>query len=101
MIFCVYAIRSSKGKRIYIGQCGDIEARLRRHNSGAVPSSRSDRPWTLVALQIARSRNEARWIEYQRKKSRGRRNRWLNGYVVPTKIPQLGYAPEGGLIARE
>jgi hypothetical protein len=36
----------------------------------------------LVAIQIAESRGEARWNEYQLKKSRGKRNRWLQGHAI-------------------
>jgi len=76
-MFFVYAIRSDTGNRIYIGQAKDVERRLKYHNSGYVRSTFQDRPWVLVAKQGVESRNEARWLERQLKRSAGRRDKWL------------------------
>ena len=73
----VYAIRSMKKDRIYIGQTADIDARMKYHNSGYVKSTRKDRPWRLVAFETIESKNEARWLERALKRSRGKRLRWI------------------------
>ena len=47
----VYILYSEKRSRYYVGQTTDIEKRLKRHNLGVVPSTKSGTPWKLV-LQI-------------------------------------------------
>jgi four helix bundle protein len=66
--FYVYGIKSSRTGRVYVGQGKDDRQRLRQHNAGHVSSTRTDRPWTLVAEQTVETRAQARWIEYQLKK---------------------------------
>lgn len=67
--------------RVYIGQTGDIEQRLRSHNSGRVKSTKDGVPWELVALEDIKDRATARWIERGLKKSKGRRNKWMACYA--------------------
>jgi putative endonuclease len=76
-MFNVYAIESLANRRIYIGHTADIDQRLKYHNSGYVKSTAQDRPWSLVALEKAASKNEARWLERSLKESRGKRIKWL------------------------
>jgi predicted GIY-YIG superfamily endonuclease len=94
MTFCVYGIRGSNDKRTYIGQCEYLLERLGRHNSGSVKSTASNRPWILIAVQFFETRAAARWVEYQLKKSRGKRNKWLRQNAVD-QGSRWGYAPEG------
>ena len=63
--------------RVYIGFTSDMIKRLKYHNSGYVKSTSQARPWEIIALEMIKTRDEARWIEYSLKKSRGRRIRWL------------------------
>jgi putative endonuclease len=76
-MFYVYAIRSEKKKRTYIGQAADVEVRLHAHNRGYVCSTAADRPWVVIKRQSFPTRAEARWFEFQLKRSRGTRLRWL------------------------
>ncbi len=73
----VYALRSSRKGRIYIGQTKDLLRRIQWHNMGYVRSTRNDRPWELIAFEEVKSINEARWIENGLKRSRGKRIKWL------------------------
>jgi len=82
MPFYVYGIKSGRTNRVYIGQAEDIRQRLLQHNAGYVSSTEADRPWTLVAEQMVETRAEARWIEHELKKSRGKRERWLRRYAI-------------------
>lgn len=82
MPFYVYGIKSSRTNHVYIGQAKDIRQRLLQHNAGHVSSTKTDRPWTLVAGQTIQTQAEARWIEYQLKKSRGKRERWLRRHAI-------------------
>jgi WD40 repeat protein len=51
-------------------------------NEGEVKSTRSHRPWRLVAVQEVESRAKATWIEKQLKHSHGTRLRWMKRYGV-------------------
>lgn len=73
----VYALQSVLKKRIYIGQTKDLNRRLQYHNNGAVKSTSKDKPWELIAFQKVESISEARWIERDLKRSRGKRIRWI------------------------
>ena len=76
-MFFVYAIQSPSKNRVYIGHTKDLDERLDYHNSGYVESTSSDIPWRLVAYQEFNNRSEARWLERKLKKSKGRRNKWI------------------------
>lgn len=77
MNFVVYAIQARSG-HIYVGQTQDIVARLALHNAGQIASTRAERPWSLVKATPFATRNEARYFEWQLKRSRGRREKWLS-----------------------
>ena len=72
----VYAIENAV-ERIYVGQTGDWEARLKSHNNGLVRSTQKDGPWRLVAMEKCATQSEARWLEFQIKRSRGKRIKWV------------------------
>ena len=73
----VYAIKSSLSQRIYFGQTSNIAKRIMTHNAGYVKSTINETPWELIAYQAVSTREEARWIEYNLKKSLGKRNKWI------------------------
>ncbi len=81
-VFYVYSIRSHSHGRTYIGQTYDLNKRLQSHNSGHVRSTAKDRPWELLAIEEFGTREEARWLERQLKKSRGKRESWMNAHYV-------------------
>ena len=76
MSFIVYAIQSVSG-RIYVGQTADVTKRLVLHNAGAVKSTKHDRPWQLLKIQIFDTREQARYFEWCLKRSQGKRQKWL------------------------
>jgi putative endonuclease len=76
-MFWVYGIKSESSGRIYIGQTSNLETRMKQHSAGKVLSTQNDCPWSLVALKGFETRREARWLEFQLKKSRGRRLKWI------------------------
>jgi putative endonuclease len=76
-MFTVYAIQSLSAKRIYIGQTKDLSKRLQYHNLGYVKSTSRTRPWKLIAFVRVNSSSEARWVERELKKSRGKRMKWI------------------------
>jgi putative endonuclease len=49
--YFVYAIKSEKDGRIYVGMSSNPEKRLLEHNSGSVFSTKGFRPWILIFLE--------------------------------------------------
>lgn len=94
-MFCVYAIQSTINAHIiYVGQTQSIETRLAEHNAGRVRSTRKHKSWRIIKLTPCETREEARWLEHQLKRSRGKRLKWLKS--------KMGDAPEGpGALRRE
>lgn len=56
----------------YVGSTSDIEARLIRHNSGYVPSTRNFRPWVIVWFESSDSPQNAMRREKQIKSRKSR-----------------------------
>ncbi len=81
-MYIVYAIESISTARLYIGQTQDIDIRLKSHNQGLVVSTKKNKPWRLLAMEILETREDARWKEYQLKKSRGQRLKWLEQHKL-------------------
>jgi len=58
--YYVYAIKSSKESRIYIGLSLNPERRLIEHNNGDTKSTKGYRPWILIFKKFIGSRIDAR-----------------------------------------
>ncbi|MBI2251522.1 MAG: GIY-YIG nuclease family protein [Armatimonadetes bacterium] len=50
-MYKVYIIKSMKKERFYIGHTGDLETRLKSHNSGKVRSTKAYSPWDIVYVE--------------------------------------------------
>ncbi|MCB0819876.1 MAG: GIY-YIG nuclease family protein [Bacteroidetes bacterium] len=62
-MYQVYILFSKQNNRYYIGQTADLPARLERHNSGLVPSTRPYLPWDLLLNIPKPNRSEAVILE--------------------------------------
>lgn len=69
----VHILYSEKSSRYYVGQTADIIKRLKRHNLGIVPSTKSGAPWRLVLQIEVLSRSEALILERRIKKRGAKR----------------------------
>ncbi len=87
----VYILYSEKRSRYYVGQTTDIDKRLKRHNLGFVPSTKSGAPWGLVLQIEVLSRTEALVLERQIKK-RGAKRYIDNHFGVYHAIGVAGLA---------
>ena len=47
-MYHIYVIQSKKDKQFYTGFTGELENRLREHNSGRVPSTKRRGPFELI-----------------------------------------------------
>ena len=59
-MYFVYAIKSIKDGRIYVGLSSNIERRISEHNSGYVFSTKGFKPWKLIYKEEAINRKVAR-----------------------------------------
>jgi putative endonuclease len=69
--YFVYAMKSRKDERIYIGMSGNPIKRIKEHNNGDTKSTKGFRPWYLIYQKYIGSRIEARKEE----------NRLKSGYM--------------------
>ena len=63
MNYFVYAIKSEKDGRIYVGFSGNVQKRLKEHNSGKTKSTKGYCPWKLIFTKKCETRIEAREFE--------------------------------------
>lgn len=59
-MYFVYALKSEKDGRIYVGMSSNIENRVREHNNEKTKSTKGFRPWVLIYEEKMNSRIEAR-----------------------------------------
>ncbi len=79
----VYILKSKKSGSLYKGSTDDLKARLVRHNTGKVQSTKNGRPWEVLYYEAFISKTDARREELFLKSGKGReRIKWLFG---PTK----------------
>jgi putative endonuclease len=74
-MYYVYAIYNAKCKKIYIGQCENLEDRLKMHNEKTFKNSytaRFDGEWILLYKEESLDRKSALKREKQLKSYRGR-----------------------------
>jgi len=70
-MYFVYVLKSLKDFRYYIGQTEDLDARIKKHNSGCVKSTKNRMPLVLIKKEIFDTRGEARKRENYLKKLKG------------------------------
>ena len=78
MTFWVYGIQSELSGRIYIGQTHSLLRRIEEHNAGRVKSTRDQRPWKILAVEIFKFYNDARWRENCLKNAKGQREKLVD-----------------------
>ena len=59
-MYWVYAIKSGKDGRIYVGFTQDLEIRFKEHNTGKTKSTKGYRPWNLIYSEEVAERQQAR-----------------------------------------
>jgi putative endonuclease len=72
-VMFVYILFSEKRSRFYVGQTANIVERLKRHNQGRVPSTKTGVPWELVLQIEVLNRSEALILERKIKKRGAKR----------------------------
>jgi putative endonuclease len=59
MPFFVYIIQSQVDQSLYIGQTGNLQDRLSRHNQGRSKYTKTRRPWEIVYFEEFTTRSQA------------------------------------------
>ena len=72
-MYFTYVLRSSKVNRTYVGFTSNIDARLKRHNSGQVTATKSWVPWKLLFSEKFNTATGAKKRELYWKSGAGRR----------------------------
>lgn len=64
-MFYVYVLKSQENNSYYIGSCKNIEKRIKRHNQGAVKSTKRYIPWKLFYFESYKDLKSVRQRELQ------------------------------------
>lgn len=73
-MFTVYALRSLKNKKRYVGYTGkSIEERLKEHNSGCNKWTRENGPFRILHTEEFKNKTETRKRELFLKSGQGRK----------------------------
>jgi len=74
----VYVLKNKKNKRLYKGVTNDLKRRLKEHNSGTVPFTKTLMPWELIYYEAFLKKEDANREEKFLKSGKGReRIKWL------------------------
>ena len=73
MYYIIYVIQSKKDKQFYTGFTGDLQNRLREHNSGGVPSTKKRGPFELIYYEACLNEQDALAREKYLKSGMGKR----------------------------
>ncbi len=79
MSYYVYLLWSIHSKRTYVGQTGDVNNRLNRHNAGFIRSTKAYRPWLMIHIEEYATRVEAMKRELWLKSPSGRK--WIAEFM--------------------
>ena len=71
-MYTIYAIKSKKDERIYVGFTENLTRRLHEHNHGNVRSTKAFVPWELLYTKQASDRVSARQKEKKLKSGYGK-----------------------------
>jgi putative endonuclease len=71
-MFYVYALKSTRFNRVYVGLTSNLNSRIKEHNSGKTKSTKFYAPWTLFYHEELDSRSAARIREKQLKSGSGK-----------------------------
>jgi len=84
-IFYVYLLQSITDKKYYIGHTDNLKIRFSKHNKGLVKSTKRRKPFKLIGFEEYNTRSEARWREYNLKKSAWKRKKFIEKLTSKNK----------------
>ena len=72
-MFYVYVLQGKYSNKIYTGLSGNVNRRLRDHNSGRVRTTKKDKPYEIIYVKEFENRIDARKHEKYLKSGFGRK----------------------------
>ena len=70
-MYSIYILFSLKTNKYYVGSTDDLQGRLKHHNAGSTPSTKSGAPnWEIRYTETVPDRTAALKLEIKKKKSR-------------------------------
>jgi putative endonuclease len=72
-MFITYILYSEKSNRYYVGSTGNLEDRLKRHNTGRSTFTKRGIPWKIVYQKEYNSKSEAYQAELFIKSQKSRK----------------------------
>ena len=73
-MFYVYALKSLKDEKMYVGQTGNLKSRMAQHARGDVKSTRHRRPLQLICYEAYLTKEESLKREKYLKSSDGKKD---------------------------
>ena len=84
-MYYIYILFSLKTNKYYIGSTDDLARRLKHHNAGSTPSTKSGAPdWKICYTETVPDRTAALKRELEIKKKKGKN--YLEGLIQKGKI---------------
>ena len=80
-MYFVYLLRSEKDNNFYIGQTNNLSERTKKHNRGAVASTKNRKPFILIGYEIMRSRGEALKKERELKSHSDKKRKFIKKFI--------------------
>ena len=62
-MFYIYLLKSNKDDDLYIGFTNSLQRRIKEHDNGLVPSTKSRKPFEVIYCEGYKSENDARHRE--------------------------------------
>ena len=78
-MFYTYILEKNSGK-LYIGQTNNKEARLLRHNSNMVKSTKNKGPWKIIFYKEFLTRNES--VNYEEYLKSLKNSNYIKNFIV-------------------
>ncbi|MFH2033783.1 MAG: GIY-YIG nuclease family protein [Candidatus Margulisiibacteriota bacterium] len=79
-MFFVYILKSLGHDRLYTGFTDDLDARLKKHNSGSVRSTKAYKPYEIIYSERYDDKTSARKRELFLKSGQGRK--WVREKIL-------------------
>jgi putative endonuclease len=85
-MFYVYALKSRKDKKLYIGYTNDLKRRLSEHNKGMNVSTKYRAPLDLLYYEAYAAQADAKQREHNLKTSAGARTALMRRLPVSLRV---------------
>lgn len=86
-MFYTYVLKSRKDGKLYVGFSEDLKKRMKEHNNGFVPATKSRKPLELIYYESCLDKQGA--LEREKYFKTGFGRRFLKNRLKFEKLPQI------------